>query len=106
MKRHASMAVVTIVGLTAFGWIGASTAMATSGPGCFQPKNVAADDVLNVRSRPSASSSIVTTIPPEGGPIIARRGACGVWCAVSIYDGDNVYKGWIKRRFLRNSDCP
>lgn len=83
-----------------------ATAFATSGPGCFRPVNVPAGDVLNVRSGPSAGTSLVTSIDPDNAPIIAQRGRCGRWCSVSIYDGDSTYRGWIRRKFLRASDCP
>lgn len=105
MRTGLRLRAATLIGLIGVGLF-AAPAMATTGPGCFQPKSISAGDVLNVRSRPSARSSIVTTIPPGGGPIIARRGKCGSWCSVSIYDGDNVYNGWIKRKFLRDSQCP
>lgn len=28
------------------------------------------------------------------------------WCPVTHYDGDRVTKGWVKARFVRDSDCP
>ncbi len=101
--------------------MGAGTATATTGSGCYQVVNVAYGDVLNVRARPSASAAIVTRLPAQGGPIIsggssmanaearcipAHRPLPSRWCPVSIYDGDASYSGWVKRRFLTPSDCP
>ena len=101
--------------------LSAAPAYATTGFGCWQPVGVAADDVLNVRRSRSARSAIVTAIPPRGGPIIAggrsRAGAeanCGPkgrarpsrWCRVTVYRGDSVTSGYVKRRFLRHSECP
>jgi hypothetical protein len=44
---------------------GAGSAQATSGPGCLRIVNVAANDVLNVRSRPSAAAPVVEALDPE-----------------------------------------
>lgn len=101
-SRRLAIAVAALWTSVAF----SDSAFATSGPGCFRPVNVPAGDVLNVRSGPSASSSLVTSIDPDSAPIIAQRGRCGRWCSVSIYDGDNTYRGWIRRKFLSASDCP
>ncbi len=94
---------------------------ATSGSGCYRVVNVAYDDVLNIRSRPSARSSIVYTLDPAGGPIISGgrsaydaqrqciptyRRLSSRWCPVTIYDGNNSVRGWAKRRFLQPNDCP
>ena len=99
----------------------ASQAQATSGSGCWQPVGVASDDVLNVRSARSAGSAIVGAIPPFGGPIIAggrslaqAEANCGPrsrprgsrWCRVDVYGSGGNFSGYIKRRYLRPSDCP
>jgi hypothetical protein len=92
----------------------AAPASATSGPGCLVVVNVAANDVLNIRARPSSSSRIVDILKPRGHGIIHLDGACRPksvawgqrWCPISHYDGDRVTKGWIKARFVRDSDCP
>lgn len=102
--------------LLAAALIGASATvtMATSGPGCLVVVNVAYDDVLNVRARPSASSRIVDALDPENHGIIRLNGKCrplsvpwgSRWCPVTIYDGDGTTRGWVKARFVRDSDCP
>jgi Bacterial SH3 domain len=89
-------------------------AQATSGPGCLVVTNVAYDDVLNLRSRPSASSRIVDQLVPGEHGIIHLDGPCEPsyqpwaqrWCPVSHYNGDAVTHGWVKARFVRDSACP
>lgn len=91
-----------------------SASLATSGPGCLVVINVAYDDVLNVRARPSASSRIVDALDPESHGIIHLDGKCrplsapwgSRWCPVTIYNGDGTTRGWVKARFVRDSDCP
>ena len=89
-------------------------AMATSGPGCLVVVNVAANDALNLRAKPSASSAIVGVLPPKTHGIIHLDGKCvplsakwgNRWCPVTHYEGNSVTKGWVKARFVRDSDCP
>ena len=91
-----------------------SVAHATSGPGCLIVTNVAYGDVLNLRSRPWASSRIVDTLVPGQHGIIHLDAPCTPlnrpwaqrWCPVSHYNGDAVTHGWVKARFVRDSDCP
>ena len=62
----------------------------------YRVTRVAADDVLNIRSGPSADYSVVGTIPP-GGRGIQIVGACaGRWCQIN-YRGA---RGWVNRQFL------
>lgn len=92
----------------------AAPAWATSGPGCFRVVNVPSWDALNIRALPSADEAIVGRIPPEGHGIIAQEGRClplslplpSRWCQIGYYDGDQTVYGFIKRRFVRPSDCP
>lgn len=91
-----------------------SPALATSGPGCLVVVNVASNDALNMRAKPSASSAIVGVLPPGRHGIIHLDGKCvplsiawgSRWCPVTHYDGDSTTKGWVKARFVRDSDCP
>lgn len=93
---------------------GISPALATSGPGCLVVMNVAADDALNLRASPSASAQIVDALVPGRHGIIHLDGECRPphvewgrrWCPVTHYNGDKVTKGWVKARFVRDSDCP
>jgi uncharacterized protein YraI len=90
------------------------TAHATSGPGCLIVANVAANDALNMRKGPGTSYSVVDVLPPGNHGIIHLDGPCvpkstsppSRWCKVSHYNGARVTKGWIKRRFTTDSDCP
>lgn len=89
-------------------------ALATSGPGCLVVVNVAKNDALNMRSRPSTQSRIVDVLVPRRHGIIHLDAKCkplsqpwgNRWCPVSHYNGDRVTKGWVKARFVRDSDCP
>jgi Bacterial SH3 domain len=89
-------------------------AAATSGPGCLYVVNVASWDRLNMRAAPSASSRIVDRLHPTNHGIIHLDRACGPkskpwgqrWCKVSHYDGDGVTRGYVKAKFVRDSDCP
>ncbi len=89
-------------------------AMATSGPGCLVVVNVAADDVLNVRSQASAASAIVDRLMPGRHGIVHLDGTCvpasaawgSRWCPITHYSGDRTTHGWVKARFVRDSDCP
>ena len=92
----------------------APSAHATSGPGCLIVTNVAYDDVLNLRSRPRATSRIVDQLVPGEHGIIHLDAPCTPynrpwaqrWCRVSHYNGDEVTHGWVKARYVRDSDCP
>lgn len=93
---------------------GISSAFATSGPGCLIVVNVAAGDVLNVRARPSASAPVVDRLVPGQHGIIHLDAPCrpksvswgSRWCPITHYDGDKVTSGWVKARYVRDSDCP
>lgn len=92
----------------------ATAAKATSGPGCLYVVNVGLGDALNMRSRPSHRASIVDRLVPGQHGIIHLDGQCTPpwrdwgkrWCPVSHYDADKVTKGWVKARYVRDSDCP
>ncbi|MEW9805035.1 hypothetical protein ABUE31_03435 [Mesorhizobium sp. ZMM04-5] len=89
-------------------------AMATSGPGCLVVVNVASNDALNMRRHASASSRIVDVLVPGHHGIIHLDGVCkplsvawgSRWCPVTHYNGDSVTSGWVKARYVRDSDCP
>ncbi len=92
----------------------AAPATATSGPGCLVVVNVASNDALNVRERPSASSRIVDILPPGRHGIIHLDAACAPlsrpwasrWCPITHYSGDETTSGYVKARYVRDSDCP
>lgn len=92
----------------------AGAATATSGPGCLVVVNVAANDVLNMRSAPRAGAPVVDVLPPGRHGIIHLDSQClpksvawgSRWCPVTHYDGGRVTKGWVKARYVRDSDCP
>ena len=89
-------------------------AHATSGPGCLIVTNVADDDALNMRSRPSASSRIVDQLVPGQHGIIHLDAPCGPLSAPGPSAGagsaitmrEVVTHGWVKARYVRDSDCP
>ena len=93
---------------------GMGTGHATSGPGCLIVAHVASNDALNMRSGPGANYAVVDVLPPGSHGIIHLDGPCvpksvtplSRWCKVSHYNGDRVTKGWVKRRYTVDSDCP
>ena len=109
--KQLAIAVVAL-GAAALGW--AQPAAATSGPGCLRVVNVESWDWLNMRARPSASARIVDRLHPTRHGIISLRGDCvpksrpwgSRWCPVRHFDGDRTSRGWVKARFVRDSDCP
>jgi hypothetical protein len=76
--------------------------------------NVAADDVLKLRASPSPSARIVDALAPGQHGILHPDGQCrprgppwgSRWCPVTHYQGDKVAQGWVKARYVRDSDCP
>lgn len=93
---------------------GAGSAGATRGPGCLVVVNIAPGDVLNMRAAPSASARIVDVLVPEQHGIIHLDAKCTPanlawakrWCPVTHYNGDRTTKGYVKARFVRDSECP
>jgi hypothetical protein len=106
-------------------------AFATSGWGCFRVVGVDANDVLNMRYGPSASSAIVGTIDPQHHGIIALNERGGIldtlaeataleevrcvpasrplasrWCSVTHFTGAGTSIGWVSRRYLAQLECP
>jgi hypothetical protein len=76
--------------------------------------NVAADDALNLRARPSSGAAIVDVLIPGRHGIIHLDATCRPanlawakrWCPVTHYNGDKTTKGWVKARYVRDSECP
>lgn len=101
---------------------GAASADA-DGPDFYQVRNVAADDVLNMRAKPSPHAAKVGEIPPDGVCIrnLGCRGGLTFqeftersparrkqrerenprWCQVK-YRG---ITGWVAGRYLAEGDC-
>lgn len=87
---------------------------ATTGPGCLVVVNVSAGDALNLRRHPSASATIVDTLVPGRHGVLHLDAPCEPpsvawgrrWCPVTHYGGDRVTRGWVKARFVRDSECP
>lgn len=72
----------------------------SGGPDFFQVAGISRGDALNIRTRPSAQSAIVTRV--VNGEIL-RNGGCRMtgqtrWCRVSRPDGSDA--GWAAGRFL------
>ncbi len=110
MKRACMIAIA----LALTGLFPAGAAMATSGPGCLRVVNVESWDALNVRARADSSSRVVDRLRPGRHGIISLRGECvpksrpwgSRWCPITHYDGDYTTRGWVKARFVRDSECP
>ena len=92
----------------------AAPAAATTGPGCLRVVNVSPDDGLNLRAGPSAQSRVVDVLLPDRHGVIHLDGTCtprnvawsNRWCPVTHYGSDRTTKGWVKARFVRDSECP
>lgn len=73
------------------------TAPALSEPGYWRVTGVAADDTLNVRKQPSASSADIGDLSPDATGIeVINTDASGDWGRIVWEDGN----GWIAMRFL------
>ncbi len=89
-------------------------ALATSGAGCLVVVNVPNWDRLNLRAAPRATANIVQRIHPQNHGILHLDRSCSPqskpwgqrWCKVTHYNGDSVRSGYVKARFVRDSDCP
>jgi hypothetical protein len=92
----------------------AGPVLATTGPGCLRVVNVAANDALNMRQRPSSQSRIVDVLVPDRHGVIHLDGACRPksvpwgqrWCPVRHFSGNGTTRGWVKARFVRDNECP
>lgn len=101
-----------VVVVAAASW--SSHASATSGPGCFRIVGVASNDVLNLRTGPSAGAPLTGTMQPKRHGIIALSGRCTPnggprskqWCKITHYVDSGTTIGWASRRFLSDVDCP
>ncbi|AUM74921.1 peptide-binding protein [Paracoccus jeotgali] len=67
-------------------------------PTLFDVADVAADDVLNIRSQPNASAEIVGSLPPDATEVeITALDPSGRWGQVNT--GERA--GWVAMRFLQ-----
>ncbi|MDJ0825503.1 MAG: hypothetical protein QNJ16_08380 [Rhodobacter sp.] len=77
--------------------------LATAQPGYFRVTGVAADDTLNVRAGPSASSADIGDLPPDARGIeVAGTDASGKWGTIVWQEGN----AWISMRFLAPDPVP
>jgi hypothetical protein len=91
-----------------------SPAFATTGPGCLYIVNVAPDDVLNMRESASSKAPIVDRIPEQSRGILHLDRECvplnrpwgSRWCPITRYSEDTITKGWVKARYVRDTECP
>ena len=92
----------------------ATSALATTGKGCLRVVNVEPDDQLLLRVAPNPAAKVVIGITPGGPAVIHLDAKCVPfalpyakrWCPVSIYSDDGRFKGYVKARFVRSSECP
>lgn len=114
--RIALMAVWAMLGLVMAAVLVSTAFAEADGPDYFAVTGVAANDVLNIRSGPSARDRIVGTIPPKGGGIrnLGCQGGLSFdewrtaseaqreagknrrWCRIEYRD----VEGWVAGRFL------
>lgn len=89
--------------LLCLGFLLPSAAMAQVLPAFFDVSGVAANDVLNVRQEPSASSPIVGSLPPDlTGAEVVGLSADGKWGRVNIGE----VSGWASMSFLQRQNRP
>lgn len=62
----------------------------------YRVTDVASDDVLNIRSGPDSTRTIIGTIPPNGRGVRIVGTCVGQWCPISYQRAS----GWVSRRFL------
>ncbi len=114
MRTLAIAAAIAATTAVAAAIAASSPANATSGPGCLRVVNVAPWDVLHLRKRPNPNSRSVAQLDPNDWGILHLDAPCSPkwkpwgerWCPVTNYNGDRIRRGWIKARFVRDSDCP
>ena len=77
--------------------LGPALAHAQSYPALFEVQDVAHDDVLNIRTTPSASASIVGTLAPSQRNIeVVQLNETGNWGRVNSGESS----GWVSMRYL------
>lgn len=88
--------------ILSFALIALSTiATADEFPARYSVTDVAANDVLNIRREPSASSDIMGTYPPYAVNIeVLSLSDNGKWARVGMGEGN----GWVAARFLQRDD--
>ncbi|GLQ57852.1 SH3 domain-containing protein [Devosia nitrariae] len=95
MLDHKVLLFAAVAGLSSLASIGSASAQVVQGEEhCVV--NVMPSDVLNVRSRNSASSKIVTTLRYGQCGVIVVAECRGSWCPIE--DGHNA--GWVHSRFI------
>jgi hypothetical protein len=112
MKTIRLLSVLTLATMGLSGWTPVSHA--TTGPGCLVVVNVASGDALNLRARPSSEAAILDVLVPGEHGVIHLDGQCqpkdvpwrSRWCPVTHYSGNDTTHGWVKARFVRDSECP
>lgn len=68
----------------------------------YRVVHVRTDDVLNIRSAPSAEAEIIGAIPYYSGGV-RRIGPChGEWCAIAF----NTTTGWVNQQYLSPEPSP
>ena len=78
-------------------WVSSAFAAIETWPALYDVKNVAADDMLNVRSMPNASAEIIGTLPFDATNIeVVEVDDERLWGRVNIPEGS----GWVSLRFM------
>jgi hypothetical protein len=111
MMRNASIISCILAVVSA---VLAPQALATTGKGCLRVVKVEPSDQLWLRAAPHPTAKIVMGITPGGPAVIHLDAKCVPfalpyakrWCPVSIYSDDGRFKGYVKARFVRDSECP
>ncbi|MCC1481586.1 COG3650 family protein [Roseibaca sp. Y0-43] len=78
-------------------WLGLSGAAAQSLPQLYDVRDVAMDDVLNIRAEPSADAPILGSLPPDARGIeVVATNEAGTWGQVNTGEGS----GWVALRYM------
>lgn len=88
--RGASLALLLLAG----------SAAAQDLPALHDVAGVASDDVLNIRSEPSASAPIIGGLAPDAQRVEVTEVSGNGWGQVNSGEG----RGWVSMRFLKRAD--
>ncbi|MDO9524040.1 MAG: SH3 domain-containing protein, partial [Gemmobacter sp.] len=83
--------------------LSAAPAVAEPFPATYEVRDVAANDVLNIRAQPRADAALIATLPPFAINIeVLETSEDRRWGLVSTGEGN----GWVSMRYLNHTIWP